>query len=82
MPLVTGAEDAQWLYSAMTRGADTNIACVFTQTQQDPAEGSPRSRPEPELARNEQITAERAGQPTQEQGTPENTEPADPSAVL
>jgi hypothetical protein len=84
IPLVTGTEDAQWLYTAMTRGADTNIACVFTHTQQDPAEGSPRSRPDPELARNEQIAAERDGLPipTQERDTSTGVEPADASAVL
>lgn len=82
--LVTGSEDAQWLYSAMTRGADTNIACVFTHTQQDVAEGSPRSRPDPELARNERITAERDGSPApdQEPDVPAKVEPADPVSVL
>ena len=28
--LVTGNEDRQWLYPAMTRGTDTNLAFVFT----------------------------------------------------
>jgi hypothetical protein len=28
--LVTGSEDRQWLYPAMTRGTDTNLAIVFT----------------------------------------------------
>ena len=82
--LVTGSEDAQWLYSAMTRGADTNIACVFTHTHQDVAEGAPRSRPDPELGRNERIAAERAGLPVpqHELDAPANVEPADPGAVL
>jgi hypothetical protein len=84
LPLVTGSEDAQWLYSAMTRGADTNLACVFTHTNQDLAEGSPRSRPDPELARTERITAERTGLPPRQRGqdTPAGVEPADPAAVL
>lgn len=82
--LVTGSEDAQWLYSAMTRGADTNVACVFTHTHQDKAETSPRSRPDPELARDQLIRAERNADPLPdlEQDTPANIEPADPTAVL
>ena len=82
--LVTGTEDAQWFYSAMTRGGDTNIACVFTHTHQDIAEGSPRSRPDPELARNKRIAAERVGQPAplRDPDTAAKVEPADPSAVL
>ena len=82
--LVTGSEDAQWLYSAMTRGADTNIACVFTHSYQDRAETSPRSRADPELARNELILAERNADslPNLDLDTPVGIEPADPSAVL
>ena len=32
--LVTGNEDRQWLYPAMTRGTDTNLAFVFTTPAQ------------------------------------------------
>jgi hypothetical protein len=82
--LVTGTEDAQWLYSAMTRGADANLACVFTHTHPDLADGSPRSRPDPELARNQRITAERAGLPAPQRGqdTPAGADPGDPADVL
>ena len=39
--LVTGMEDRQWLYPAMTRGTDTNLAFVFTT----PPRSACRSRP-------------------------------------
>jgi hypothetical protein len=82
--LVTGTEDAQWLYSAMTRGAKTNLACVFTHAHQDRAETSPRSRPDPELARNALIAAERNADQLSHRDldTPVGIEPKDKSAVL
>ena len=46
--LVTGAEDRQWLYPAMTRGTDANLAFVFT-TPARPADPQPGTRPAPEL---------------------------------
>lgn len=63
IPLVTGTESAEWLYSALTRGAESNIACVFTHLTGDPAEQSPRTRPAPELARADLVDAERAARP-------------------
>jgi hypothetical protein len=54
--LVTGTEDRQWLYPAMTRGTDVNLAFAFT-TPALPADlqpGSPRTgppRPDPAPAR-------------------------------
>jgi hypothetical protein len=48
--LVTGTEDRQWLYPAMTRGTDTNLAFVFT-TPGRPADPQPGGRPAPELDR-------------------------------
>jgi hypothetical protein len=63
IPLVTGNESAEWLYSAMTRGAQSNIACVFTHPTGDPAEQSAATRPAPELARAYLIDAERAARP-------------------
>jgi len=63
IPLVTGSETAEWLYSAMTRGAETNIACVFTRPDQDLAGRAPGTRPAPELARADLLAAERAAQP-------------------
>ena len=44
LPLVTGAETRQWLYSAMTRGALANIAHVFTRPPKLP---DPRARHPP-----------------------------------
>ena len=60
--LVTGSEDRQWLYPAMTRGTDTNMAFVFT-TPARPADPQPGTRPAPELDRYERIRRERAGLP-------------------
>ena len=44
--LVTGTEDRQWLYPAMTRGTDVNLAYVFT-TPARPADPQPGTRPPP-----------------------------------
>ena len=60
--LVTGTEDRQWLYPAMTRGTDANLAFVFT-TPARPADPQPGTRPAPELDRYERIRRERAGYP-------------------
>ena len=46
--LVTGTEDRQWLYSAMTRGTDTNLAYAFTIPAR-PADPQPGTRAAPEL---------------------------------
>jgi conjugative relaxase-like TrwC/TraI family protein len=60
--LVTGTEDRQWLYPAMTRGTDTNLAIVFT-TPARPADPQPGTRPAPELSRYDRLRRERAGYP-------------------
>ena len=60
--LVTGTEDRQWLYPAMTRGTDTNLAYVFT-TPARPADPQPGTRPAAELDRYERIRHERQGYP-------------------
>jgi len=60
--LVTGTEDRQWLYPAMTRGTDANLAYVFT-TPARPADPRPGTRTAPELDRYERIRRERAGYP-------------------
>ncbi len=44
--LITGTEDRQWLYPAMTRGTDANLAFVFT-TPARPADSQPGTRPPP-----------------------------------
>src|SRR5258708_1020919 len=62
IPVVTGAEDRQWLYVAMTRGSDENVMVVFTQSGRaaDPQAGT---RPAPELGRHSRIDRERAALP-------------------
>jgi hypothetical protein len=60
--LFTGTEDRQWLYPAMTRGTDTNLALVFT-TPARPADPQPGTRSAPELDRYDRIRRERAGYP-------------------
>jgi hypothetical protein len=58
--LVTGGEDRQWLYPAMTRGTDANLAFVFT-TPARPADPQPGTHPAPGLGRYERLRRERAG---------------------
>ena len=81
--LVTGSEDRQWLYPAMTRGTDTNLAFVFITPAQltDP---QPGTRPAPELGRYERIRHERAGYPADEppHGRLGEADPSEPIAVL
>ena len=81
--LVTGNEDRQWLYPAMTRGTDTNTAFVFT-TPSRPADPQPGTRPAPELDRYEHIRREREGiLPAQAAAAgPGSPDPREPIAVL
>ena len=77
--LVTGTEDRQWLYPAMTRGTDANLAFVFT-TPARPADPQPGTRAAPELDRYERTRRERAGylpQPSfgAQPGRPDQREP-------
>ena len=61
LAVITGTEDRQHAYVALTRGTDTNTAYVFTLSPKlaDPAPGP---RPAPELARYDQhATAPAAG---------------------
>jgi AAA domain/TrwC relaxase len=58
--VVTGSEDRQWLYPAMTRGTDANLAFVFT-TPARPADPAPGIRPALGLSRYERVRQERAG---------------------
>ena len=62
LAVITGTEDRQHAYVALTRGTDTNTAYVFTLSPKiaDPAPGP---RPAPELARYDRLTAECEGEP-------------------
>jgi hypothetical protein len=62
LALITGTEDREHAYVALTRGTDSNLAFVFTVSPKlaDPAPGP---RPAPELPRYDRIRAERDGQP-------------------
>ena len=80
--LVTGNEDRQWLYPAMTRGTDANLAFVFT-TPPKVADPQPGTRAAPELERYERIRREREGfLPAQPAAGPGNLDPREPIAVL
>ena len=61
LAVITGTEDRQHAYVALTRGTDANLAYVFT-TSPKQADPVPGPRPAPELARYDQIHAERADQ--------------------
>ena len=60
--MITGTEDRQHAYVALSRGTDTNMAYVFTVSPKR-ADPAPGPRPAPELARYDRITAQRDGQP-------------------
>jgi conjugative relaxase-like TrwC/TraI family protein len=62
LALITGTEDRQHAYVALSRGTDNNLAYVFTVSPKlaDPAPGP---RPAPEIPRYDRISAERGGQP-------------------
>jgi AAA domain len=80
--LITGAEDRQWLYAALTRGTDNNLVFVSTTPAKvaDPAQGT---RPAPELARHERNRQERDGYlATQRPTPPDGADPREPIAVL
>ena len=81
--LVTGSENRQWLYPAMTRGTDANLAFVFT-TPARPADPQPGTRPAPELGRYERVRQQRAGYLPGEPlpGSPDDADPREPIAVL
>ena len=75
LAVITGTEDRQHAYVALTRGTDANLAYVFT-TSPKRADPVPGPRPAPELARYDQIHTERTGEPAP--GTP----PARPGEAL
>jgi hypothetical protein len=75
LAVITGTEDRQHAYVALTRGTEPTFAYVFT-TSPKRADPVPGPRPAPELARYDQISAERAGVPAPA------TEPAPPGTAL
>src|SRR6516225_7909572 len=81
--LVTGTEDRQWLYPAMTRGTDVNLAYVFT-TPARPADPQPGTRTAPELDRYERIWRGRTGYPAAplSDAQPDRAGKREPIAVL
>jgi len=60
LAVITGTEDRQHAYVALSRGTDVNLAYVFT-TSPKRADPAPGPRPAPELARYDQIHPERTG---------------------
>jgi conjugative relaxase-like TrwC/TraI family protein len=60
--LVLGTEHRQWLYTAMSRGTQSNNAIVATSPPKI-ADTRPGTRADPELERSERIQQERAGYP-------------------
>jgi hypothetical protein len=80
--LVTGCEDRQWLYAALTRGTDNNLVFASTTPAKvaDPTQGT---RPAPELERSERARQEHDGYlPAQPLTSPGGPDPREPIAVL
>ena len=75
LAVIAGTEDRQHAYVALSRGTDANLAYVFTISPKR-ADPVPGPRPAPELARYDQIHAERDG--VRAPATP----PAAPGAAL
>ena len=61
LAVITGTEDRQHAYVALSRGTDDNTAYVFTQSPKI-ADIAPGPRPAPELARYDRLTAQPADQ--------------------
>jgi hypothetical protein len=62
LAVITGTEDRQHAYVALTRGTDANLAYMFTISPRR-ADPAPGPRPAPELARYDKIHAEQPGDP-------------------
>jgi hypothetical protein len=62
LAVITGTEDRQHAYVALTRGTDANLAFVFT-TSPNRADPAPGPRPAPELARYDRVAIQRDGRP-------------------
>jgi hypothetical protein len=66
LAVITGTEDRQHVYVALTRGTDVNTAYVFTRSPKR-ADPVPGPRPAPELARYDRLTTGPGNQPPPEQ---------------
>jgi hypothetical protein len=75
LAVITGSEDRQHAYVALSRGTEINLAYVFTASPKT-AEPAPGPRPAPELARYDRRTAGPGAWPAAA------ATPADPLAVL
>jgi hypothetical protein len=64
LTLITGTEDRQHTYVALTRGTHANTAYVFTISPKT-ADPAPGPTPAPELSRFDRLTAARTGHPGQ-----------------
>jgi conjugative relaxase-like TrwC/TraI family protein len=62
LALITGTEDRQHAYVALSRGTHANLAYVFTQSPRT-ADPKPGTRPAPELGRHDRLARQRDGQP-------------------
>ena len=62
LAVITGTEDRQHAYVALTRGTTVNLAYVFTASPKR-ADPAPGPRPAPELARYDQIAPNGPGTP-------------------
>ncbi len=62
LAVITGTENRQHAYVALTRGTDTNTAYVFTVSPKR-ADPAPGPRPAPELARYDRLATTPGGQP-------------------
>ena len=62
LAVITGTEDRQHAYVALSRGTDLNMAYVFTLSPKR-ADPAPGPRPAPELARYDRITASHGSGP-------------------
>jgi AAA domain/TrwC relaxase len=77
LAVIAGTEDRQHTYVALSRGTDMNMAYVFTISPKL-ADSVPGPRLAPEIARYDQITADRSAQPPPASAA----EPRDALAVL
>jgi conjugative relaxase-like TrwC/TraI family protein len=81
LAVLTGSEDRQHAYVALSRGTDTNTAYVFT-TPTKLADPAPGTRPAPELARHDRLTAQTASPGPDDPDDPGTTSATDVLAQI